>query len=73
MKDKKTLICGVELTDEQIERGDLELYDIEIIEEDMGEIGEEFLDDADVSMWKLNLQMKKLKSLKEKWREMLRT
>ncbi len=47
---KKNLeIYGVELTDEQIERGDLEQYDIEIIEEeDMGEIGEEFFDDVDV-------------------------
>ena len=47
---KKNLeIYGVELTDEQIERGDLEQYDIEIIEEeDMGELGEEFFDDVDV-------------------------
>ena len=47
---KKNLeIYGVELTDEQIERGDLEQYDIEIIEEeDMGELGEEFFDDVDI-------------------------
>jgi len=47
---KKNLeIYGVELTDEQIERGDLEQYDIEIIEEeDVGELGEEFFDDVDV-------------------------
>ena len=47
---KKNLeIYGVELTDEQIERGDLEQYDIEIIEEEgMGELGEEFFDDVDV-------------------------
>ena len=49
---KKNLeIYGVELTDEQIERGDLEQYDIEIVEveeEDMGELGEEFFDDVNV-------------------------
>ena len=47
---KKNLeIYGVELTDEQIERGDLEQYDIEIIEEEnMGELGEEFFDDVDI-------------------------
>ena len=47
---KKNLeIYGVELTDEQIERGDLEQYDIEIIEEeDVGELGEEFIDDVDI-------------------------
>ena len=47
---KKNLeIYGVELTDEQIERGDLEQYDIEIIEEeDMGELGEEFFDDVNI-------------------------
>ena len=47
---KKNLeIYGVELTDEQIERGDLEQYDIEIIEEEgMDELGEEFFDDVDV-------------------------
>ncbi len=47
---KKNLeIYGVELTDEQIERGDLEQYDIEIIEEaDMEELGEEFFDDVNI-------------------------
>ena len=47
---KKNLeIYGVELTDEQIERGDLEQYDIEIIEEeDVGELREEFIDDVDI-------------------------
>ena len=38
-------LYGVELTDEQVERGDLELYDIEVIEENLGEIGDEFYDD----------------------------
>ena len=48
-RQKNLEIYGVELTDEQIERGDLEQYDIEIIEkEDMGEIGEEFFDDVDI-------------------------
>ena len=47
---KKNLeIYGVELTDEQIERGDLEQYDIEIIDdEDMVEDGEELPDDVDI-------------------------
>jgi len=47
---KKNLeIYGVELTDEQIERGDLEQYDIEIIdEENMVEDGEELSDDVDI-------------------------
>ena len=47
---KKNLeIYGVELTDEQIERGDLEQYDIEIIdEENMVENGEELSDDVDI-------------------------
>jgi len=48
-RKKNYEIYGVELTDEQIERGDLEQYDIEIIEEeDMGELGEEFLDDVNI-------------------------
>ena len=48
-RQKNLEIYGVELTDEQIERGDLEQYDIEIIEEeDMGELGEEFLDDVNI-------------------------
>ena len=42
-------IYGVELTDDQLERGDLEQYDIEIIEEeDLGELGEEFFDDVNI-------------------------
>jgi hypothetical protein len=47
---KKNLeIYGVELTDEQIERGDLEQYDIEIIdEENMVEDGEELPNDVDI-------------------------
>ena len=48
-RKKNYEIYGVELTDEQIERGDLEQYDIEIIEEeDMGELGEEFFDDVNI-------------------------
>ena len=48
-RKKNYEIYGVELTDEQIERGDLEQYDIEIIEEeDMGELREEFLDDVNI-------------------------
>ena len=38
-------LYGVALTDEQVARGDLDNYDIEIIEEDMEEIGDEFFDD----------------------------
>ena len=41
-------IYGVALTDEQIERGDLELYDVEIIDEDIYEEEEQFIDDADI-------------------------
>ena len=40
---KNEELYGVALTDEQIERGDLELYDIE-----EGEIGEEFFEDDDM-------------------------
>ena len=40
-------LYGVALTDEQIERGDLELYDVEIIDEDIYE-EQEFVDDADI-------------------------
>ena len=40
---KNEELYGVALTDEQIERGDLELYDIE-----KGEIGEEFFEDDDM-------------------------
>ena len=48
-RQKNFDLYGVELTDEQVERGDLELYDIEIIEEeDMGELGEEFFEDVDI-------------------------
>jgi predicted nucleic acid-binding protein len=48
---KNEELYGVALTDEQVARGDLDNYDIEIIEieeEDMGEIGEEFFDDVDI-------------------------
>jgi hypothetical protein len=49
-RQKNFEIYGVELTDEQIERGDLEQYDIEIIDEqDMVENREEFTDDVDIS------------------------
>ena len=41
-------LYGVALTDEQIERGDLELYDVEIIDEDIYEEEEQFIDDADI-------------------------
>ena len=41
-------IYGVALTDEQIERGDLELYDVEIIDEDIYKEEEQFIDDADI-------------------------
>jgi len=48
-RKKNFEIYGVELTDEQIERGDLEQYDIEIIdEENMVEDGEELPDDVDI-------------------------
>jgi hypothetical protein len=48
---KNEELYGVALTDEQVARGDLDNYDIEIIEEeDMGEIGEEFFDDDIVSI-----------------------
>ena len=48
-RQKNFDLYGVELTDEQVKRGDLELYDIEIIEEeDMGELGEEFFEDVDI-------------------------
>ena len=50
-RQKNFELYGVELTDEQVARGDLDNYDIEIIEieeEDMGEIGEEFFDDVDI-------------------------
>ena len=48
-RKKNYEICGVELTDEQIERGDLEQYDIEIInDEDMVEDREELSDDVDI-------------------------
>ena len=48
-RKKNFEIYGVELTDEQIERGDLEQYDIEIIDdEDMVEDGEELPDDVDI-------------------------
>jgi len=48
---KNEELYGVALTDEQVARGDLDNYDIEIIEikeEDMEEIGEEFFDDVDI-------------------------
>ena len=41
-------LYGVALTDEQIERGDLEDYGIEIIDEDIYEEEEQFIDDADI-------------------------
>ena len=41
-------LYGVALTDEQIERGDLELYDVEIIDEDIYKEEEQFIDDADI-------------------------
>ncbi len=41
-------LYGVALTDEQIERGDLENYGIEIIDEDIYEEEEQFIDDADI-------------------------
>jgi len=41
-------LYGVALTDEQIERGDLEDYGIEIIEEDIYEEEEQFIDDDDI-------------------------
>jgi len=48
-RKKNYEIYGVELTDEQIERGDLEQYDIEIIDdEDMVEDREELSDDVDI-------------------------
>jgi hypothetical protein len=48
-RKKNYEIYGVELTDEQIERGDLEQYDIEIInDEDMVEDGEELSDDVNI-------------------------
>jgi hypothetical protein len=48
-RKKNYEIYGVELTDEQIERGDLEQYDIEIIDdENMVEDGEELSDDVDI-------------------------
>ena len=40
-------LYGVALTDEQIERGDLELYDVKIIDEDIYE-EQEFVNDADI-------------------------
>ena len=48
-RKKNYEIYGVELTDEQIARGDLEQYDIEIIDdENMVEDGEELSDDVDI-------------------------
>ena len=48
-RKKNYEIYGVELTDEQIARGDLEQYDIEIIDdEDMVEDGKELSDDVDI-------------------------
>jgi hypothetical protein len=48
-RKKNYEIYGVELTDEQIERGDLEQYDIEIIDdEDMVEDREELSDDVNI-------------------------
>jgi len=41
-------LYGVALTDEQIERGDLENYGIEIIDEDIYKEEEQFIDDADI-------------------------
>ena len=45
-RQKNYELYGVELTDEQVARGDLKLYDIE--EQDVEEIGDEFFDDVDV-------------------------
>ena len=47
-RERNQELYGVALTDEQITRGDLELYDVEITEDDLYEQEEQFINDDDV-------------------------